>query len=82
MDPRLRGRHQDAARVDDDRIEILKKDMEGLSRFWVERAYGEKMVTTASPRRMVHLEQLMANDGHLAALSAKLRAEMTEPSRS
>ena len=69
-------------RVDDDRIEILKKDMEGLSRFWVERAYGEKMVTTASPRRMVHLEQLMANDGHLAALSAKLRAEMTEPSRS
>ena len=31
--------------------------------------------------RMVHLEQVMANDDHLAALSAKARAEMPEPSR-
>ena len=68
-------------RVGDDRIDILKKDMEGLSRFWVERAYGEKMVATASPQRMTHLEQLMANDEHLAALSAKHRAEAAEPSR-
>ncbi len=67
--------------VDDDRIDILKKDIEGLSRFWVERAYGEKMVATASPQRMIHLEQLMANDGHLAALSAQQRAEAAEPAR-
>ncbi len=68
-------------RVSDDHIDMLKQDMGGMSRFWVERAYGEKMVSTASPQRMIHLEQLMANDGHLAALSAKHRAEATEPAR-
>ena len=68
-------------RVADDRIDMLKKDMEALSRFRVERAYGEKLVATASPQRMIHLEQLMANDGHLAALSAKHRAEASEPAR-
>jgi len=39
------------------------------------------MVATAGPERMVHLEQPMANDGHLAALALKARAEMDEPSR-
>ncbi len=68
-------------RVSDDHIDMLKQDMGGMSRFWVERAYGEKMVSTASPQRMIHLEQLMANDGHLAALSAKYRAEAAEPAR-
>ena len=60
---------------------IMAVMMEGLCRFWVERAYGEKMVAIASPQRIIHLEQLMANDGHLAALSAKHRAEAAEPSR-
>lgn len=39
------------------------------------------MLATATPERWVHLEQVHANDGHLAALSAKARQEMTEPSR-
>jgi hypothetical protein len=30
---------------------------------------------------MVHLEQPMAHEGHLAALSAKARAEASEPAR-
>lgn len=55
--------------------------MEGLARFWIERAYGDKMMMTAGPGRMVHLQQLMANDGHLAALAAKARAQMPEPAR-
>ena len=51
------------------------------ARFWIESSYGEVMVRTAGPSRMVHLEQRMANDGHLAALSRKAREEMSEPSR-
>lgn len=68
-------------RVGEDRIDILKADMEGLARFWMERAYGDKMTGSAGPGRMVHLQQCLANDGHLAALSAKARAQMPEPAR-
>ena len=68
-------------RVPDDQIDLVKQDIAGLARFWAERAYGETMLATASKRRMVHLEQRMANDGHLKELTAKARAEMPEPSR-
>ena len=40
-----------------------------------------QLLGAATEQRMVHLEQVMANDDHLAALSAKARAEMPEPSR-
>ena len=62
-------------------IDLVKKDLASLARFWAERAYGEKMIATASQRRMVHLEQRMAHDGHLKGLVDKARLEMTEPSR-
>jgi hypothetical protein len=39
------------------------------------------MIRTAGSERMVHLEQMLANDGHLAELSRRKRAEMAEPSR-
>ena len=39
------------------------------------------MVASAGPERMVHLEQTIANDGHLAELARKAREEMSEPSR-
>lgn len=45
------------------------------------RAYGDTMIETAGTGRMVHLEQRLANDGHLAALSRKARREMSEPAR-
>jgi hypothetical protein len=50
-------------------------------RFWVERAYGEAMIRTATPERMRHLEQPLANDSHLAELSCQARERMAEPSR-
>ena len=68
-------------RAADDQIDLVKEDLAGLARFWAERAYGEKMIATASQRRMVHLEQRMAHDGHLKGLVDKARREMTEPSR-
>ena len=39
------------------------------------------MLQTAGPGRMVHLEQALAHDGNPAALSARARQEMSEPSR-
>ncbi len=68
-------------RVAEEQIDLLKQDIAARARFWLDRNYGEKMVATASEGRMVHLEQIMANDGHLAELSAKARTEMAEPSR-
>ncbi|HWE63545.1 MAG TPA: phytanoyl-CoA dioxygenase family protein [Chloroflexota bacterium] len=59
----------------------LRETIGGASRFWVERVYGETMIRTAGPERMRHLEQVMANDGHLAELSRKAREKMAEPAR-
>ena len=63
------------------RVQELRDYLNGVSRFWVERAYGESMMSTAGPQRQRHLEQVMANDGHIAELSRKARATMAEPSR-
>jgi ectoine hydroxylase-related dioxygenase (phytanoyl-CoA dioxygenase family) len=68
-------------RYPDDKLDYLRDYLGGASRFFIERTYDDTIVRTASPERMVHLEQVMANDGHLAELSRKRRAEMPEPSR-
>ena len=68
-------------RYPEDRLEDLRKYIGHSARFWIDRKYGEKMVRTASPERMRHLEQVMANDGHLAELSRQAQERMSEPSR-
>ena len=68
-------------RFDDDDLAALRKDISSLVRFWAERAYGEAMIRTAGPRRIRHLEQRLANDGHLCELVRQARQEMGEPSR-
>jgi len=68
-------------RYPESRIEELRNYIAGGSRFWIEHKYGEQMVRTASPERMRHLEQPMANDSHLAELSRQARERMSEPSR-
>ena len=68
-----RHRHED--------LELLRDGIAGLARFWCERAYGETMIRTASPSRMRHLEQRLANDDHLPELARKARQEASEPSR-
>ena len=59
----------------------LRDYIGGAARFWIDRTYGKTMVETAESDRMHHLEQVMANDGHLAELSRKARETMAEPSR-
>ena len=68
-------------RYPEDRVQELRDYLNGVSRFWVERAYGPTMMETAGPQRMRHLEQVMANDGHIAELSRRAREKMDEPAR-
>jgi hypothetical protein len=65
----------------DEDLQLLRDDISGRARHWIDRCYGETMIRTAGPERMRHLEQVMANDGHLAELTRQAREEMTEPSR-
>jgi len=68
-------------RYPDDKLQHLRDYLSHGARFWIERAYSDVIVSTATPDRMVHLEQVLANDGHLAELSRQRRAEMAEPAR-
>ena len=68
-------------RYPDNRLDELRNYISGGARFWLDRAYGEAMIRTADQNRMRHLEQKMANDGHLAELSRQARTNMSEPSR-
>ena len=68
-----RHRHEDLPK--------LREHIGSLARFWTERAYGESMIRTASPARMVHLEQRLANDDHLPEMVRKAKEEKEEPSR-
>jgi ectoine hydroxylase-related dioxygenase (phytanoyl-CoA dioxygenase family) len=68
-------------RIREQDLQRLRDEIATRARFWSERAYGETMIRTASPARLRHLEQVMANDGHLAELARKARREMAEPSR-
>jgi len=68
-------------RYPDDRLEELQAYIGQGARFWNERGYGEEMMRTASPQRMRHLEQVMANDFVLPDLVRKAKETMTEPAR-
>ena len=56
-------------RYPDDKIDDLREQLGSESRFWIDRIHGEEMIRTASPERWVHLEQVRANDTHLAELT-------------
>ncbi len=68
-------------RYPENQLDTLRGYISGHARYWVERVYGEIMVATAGPERMRHLEQVMANDGHLAELGRQAKETMTEPAR-
>jgi hypothetical protein len=62
-------------RYPEEKLGELRDYISGAARFWIDRAFGEAMVTTAGPERRRHLEQVMENDGHLAELSRAARSE-------
>ena len=63
------------------KIDELRQYVSGSARFWIEEAYGPAMMRAATPARMVHLEQKMANVDHLPELVRKAKETMSEPSR-
>lgn len=68
-------------RYPDEELEVLRTNIGKMSRFWAERAYGDTMIETAGPKRMVHLEQRLANDHHLSELTRIAKTKMDEPAR-
>lgn len=68
-------------RYPDDRLAELREYLGTYARFWIDRAYDERMVSTAGPRRKIHLEQVLSNDAHLAELARLRMMDMAEPSR-
>jgi hypothetical protein len=70
-----------ARRFPEERLQELRDYCAHHARFWTDRLYGEAMIQTATPSRMRHLEQVMANDSHMAELASQARARMAEPSR-
>ena len=61
------------------RIQELRDYLNGVARFWADRAYGQIMMETAGPKRIRHLEQIMANDDHISELSRQTRQRTNEP---
>jgi len=68
-------------RYPEDQVQDLRDYIAGHARFGIERNYGPAMMETAAPERLVHLEQVMANDDHLAELSRQYLETHAEVSR-
>ena len=68
-------------RYPEEKLGELRDYLAGAARFWVDRAFGDAMISTADAERRRHLEQVMQNDGHLADLARAARERMKEPSR-
>lgn len=62
-------------------LQELRGFINGAARFWVEHTHSDVMKQTASPERMRHLEQVIANEDELPALVQKAKATMAEPAR-
>jgi hypothetical protein len=69
------------ARYQEDEIPLLRNEISGFARFWVDSVYSETMIRTAGPQRMVHLQQALSQQDHLVEEVRKAKLTMKEPSR-
>ena len=69
------------ARYAEAEIPLLQNEVASFARFWPENVYGAAMLRTASPERMVHLEQGLSQQERLAEAVAEAKTTMTEPAR-
>jgi hypothetical protein len=65
----------------DAEIAELTSYINSYARFWIDHVHSDIMRSTASPSRMRHLRQVIEHEGELAALAARAREELLEPSR-
>jgi len=62
-------------------LPLLRNEVAGFARFWPDNIYGEAMRRTATPERMVHMQQGLSQQDFLAEEVVKAKATMKEPSR-
>ena len=65
----------------DDKLPELQEYIATHARFWIDRNVGPRMLATAGPQRMRHLQQALDNDFLLTERTRRMRLEMIEPSR-
>lgn len=56
------------------KLSAMKQGISDHAKYGMEQMYSETMVATAGPGRMVHLEQVLANQGHMPEVAAEWRA--------
>ena len=66
-------------RYSEENLSDLKDYINEGSRFWIDRAYGDIMVNTASKKRMKYLAQVLENEGELKYYSMLARKKMKKP---
>jgi len=69
------------AHYTDDEVPLLLNEVAAFARFWVNSVYGEAMLRTTSPARMVHLQQPLSHLDHLAEKVREAKLTMKEPAR-
>jgi hypothetical protein len=69
------------ARYSEADLPLLRNEVAALARFWIDSVYGETMLRSAGPARMVHLQQALGQQDHLAAAVRQAKATMKEPAR-
>ena len=60
---------------------LLRNEVAAFARFWVDSVYGAAMLRTATPQRLVHLQQAIDQQDHLAEEVRKAKLTMKEPAR-
>ena len=65
-----------------DELGLLENEVVAFARYWPDSVYGDAMLRTATPERMVHLAQGLTQSDALAAAVVTAKAEMSEPARS
>jgi ectoine hydroxylase-related dioxygenase (phytanoyl-CoA dioxygenase family) len=62
-------------------VQLLRNEVGALARFWPDSVYGEAMMRTAGPERLVHMQQALSQADYLAHEVVKAKATMSEPAR-
>ena len=63
----------------EENLSDLKNYINQGARFWIDRAYGDIMLNTASKKRMKYLTQVLENEGELKSHSMLARKKMKKP---
>jgi hypothetical protein len=67
--------------VGTEEVDELEGYINGHARFWIDHLHSDQMRGTGPASRRKHLEQVAAQEGSLAALSAEARRTMPGPAR-